>query len=273
MTRNLLELAANLEPHSRNVVIEFTPAVHGVDTPDPRFGQRTLISDAEPVLIALGRASRLVVSLDTLQCGYFGDDLAVQFEQVFYAKRRAEGISAGVVEFGEAGQAIGLEVDARVLEYAPGPRGARQGLRPVDPDPGAQVCNPCNPYILSIAQTHLRVRRAIASGPRRMVSGLYPLNCTPTTALRGFRLGACRAVVCVHPTRRATTSGSFATPPFGSRFPLPRGSRGRPPHTVSGGHPPVAPRGVGKACRWAAIACASPPAEETGKAIVWAQFS
>ncbi len=121
-----------------------------------------------------------------MQCGYFGDDLAVQFEQVFYAKRRAEGISAGVVEFGEAGQAICLEVDARVLEYAPGPRGARQGLRPVDPDPGAQVWNPRNPYILSIAQTHLRVRRAIASGPRRMVSGLYPLNCTPTTALRGF---------------------------------------------------------------------------------------
>ena len=31
--------------------------------------------------------------------------------------------------------------------------------------------------------------------------------------------------------------------------------------------------GVGKAFRWAAIACASPPAEETGKAIVWVHFS
>ncbi len=53
----------------------------------------------------------------------------------------------------------------------------------------------------------------------------------------------------------------------------PRGSRGRPPHTVSGGHPPVAPRGVGKACRWPRIVCASPPAEETGKAIVGVHFS
>ena len=56
-------------------------------------------------------------------------------------------------------------------------------------------------------------------------------------------------------------------------FPVPRGSRGRPPHTVSGGHLPVAPRGVGKAFRWAAIAYASPPAEETGKAIVWVHLS
>ncbi len=53
----------------------------------------------------------------------------------------------------------------------------------------------------------------------------------------------------------------------------PRGSRGRPPHTVSGGHRPVAPRGVGKAFRWAAIAGASPAAEETGKAIVGVHFS
>ncbi len=50
-----------------------------------------------------------------------------------------------------------------------------------------------------------------------------------------------------------TTSGGLATPPFGSLFP--------------------SPRGVGKACRGAAIARASPPAEETGKAIVWVQFS
>ncbi len=85
--------------------------------------------------------------------------------------------------------------------------------------------------------------------PRFSVSGLYQLNCTHTTALRGFRLEARRAVVCMHHKRCATTSGSLATPPFGSHFPSPRGSRGRPPHTVSGGHPPVAPRGVGKACR------------------------
>ncbi len=60
--------------------------------------------------------------------------------------------------------------------------------------------------------------------PRFSVSGLYQLNCTHTT-----------------------TSGSLATPPFGSLFPSPLGSRVRPPHTLSGGHPPVAPRGVGKA--------------------------
>ena len=32
------------------------------------------------------------------------------------------------------------------------------------------------------------------------------------------------------------------------------------------------PRGVGKASRWATIACASPPAEETGKAFIGVQF-
>ncbi len=89
--------------------------------------------------------------------------------------------------------------------------------------------------------------------PRFSVSGLHQLNCTHTTALRGFRLGARRAVVLEHHKRRATTSGRLATPPFGSLFP--------------------SPRGVGKAFRWAAIACASPPAEETGKAIVWVHFS
>ena len=40
----------------------------------------------------------------------------------------------------------------------------------------------------------------------------------------------------------------------------------------SEGHPPVTLRGVGKACRWAAIACAIPSTEETGKAIVGVQF-
>ncbi len=45
----------------------------------------------------------------------------------------------------------------------------------------------------------------------------------------------------------------LATPPFASLFP--------------------SPRGVGKACRWAAIAGASLPADETGKAIVWVHFS
>ncbi len=109
--------------------------------------------------------------------------------------------------------------------------------------------------------------------PGFSVSGLHQLNCTHTTALRGFRRGARRAVMLEHHKRRATTSGSLATPPFGSLFASPRGSRGRPPHTVSGGHRPVAPRGVGKAFRWAAIAGASPAAEETGKAIVGVHFS
>ncbi len=84
---------------------------------------------------------------------------------------------------------------------------------------------------------------------RNAPSGLHQLTCTHTTALRGFRLGARRAVMLEQHKRRATTSGGLATPPFGSLFP--------------------SPRGVGKACRWPRIACASPPAEETGKAIVW----
>ncbi len=44
-----------------------------------------------------------------------------------------------------------------------------------------------------------------------------------TTVLRGFRLGARRAVMLEHHKRRATTSGGLARPPFGSLFPPPRG--------------------------------------------------
>ena len=105
------------------------------------------------------------------------------------------------------------------------------------------------------------------------ISGLYQLNCTPPAALRGFRTSSRAACGARTPRRDALLAGNLATPPFGSLFPLPSGVAGAPPHTVSGGHPPVAPRGVGKACRWAAIAGASPPAGETGKAIVWVHFS
>ncbi len=49
--------------------------------------------------------------------------------------------------------------------------------------------------------------------PRFSVSGLYQLNCTHTTALRGFRLGARRALVCMHHKRRATTPGAAGASP------------------------------------------------------------
>ncbi len=79
------------------------------------------------------------------------------------------------------------------------------------------------------------------------------LTCTISRIIRRssevIRLGARRAVTLEHHTRRATTSGGLGRPPFGSRFPL--------------------PRGVGNACRWTRIARASPPAEGTGNAIVW----
>ncbi len=57
-------------------------------------------------------------------------------------------------------------------------------------------------------------------------------------------------------------------------FPVPSVVAGAPPaYGVVGTPPGGPPRGVGKACRWSAIACTSPPAEETGKAIVWVHFS
>ncbi len=96
---------------------------------------------------------------------------------------------------------------------------------------------------------------------------------TPRDGLPRFSARSVRRGDAGHRKAWATPSESLGKPPFRSRFPLPLGSRGRPPHTVSGGHPPVAPRGVGKACRWPRIACAFPPAGETGKAIVWVQFS
>ena len=67
-------------------------------------------------------------------------------------------------------------------------------------------------------------------------SGLYQLNCTPTTVLRGFRLGARRALVS------CTTSGARRRPeasqrrPSG-RFSRPLGASGR----LSDGRPSPAP--------------------------------
>ncbi len=54
-------------------------------------------------------------------------------------------------------------------------------------------------------------------------SGVDKQKFNPTKAVRGLPLGARRAVMLEHHKRRATTSGSLATPPFGSLFPSPRG--------------------------------------------------
>ncbi len=78
---------------------------------------------------------------------------------------------------------------------------------------------------------------------------------------------------------RSPTSGPRRRPeatqrrPSG-RFSRPLGGRGGAPRIrCRGDTPRWPPGGVGKACRWPRIACASPPAEETGKAIVGVQFS
>ncbi len=85
-------------------------------------------------------------------------------------------------------------------------------------------------------------RRARFAMPRiataHAPSGLHQLNCTHTTALRGFRLGARRAVMREHHKRRATTPGAAgASPVYRSRgdTPLvpPGASQDRPSGRVS----------------------------------------
>ena len=87
-----------------------------------------------------------------------------------------------------------------------------------------------------------------------MTTSTHFHNSVPhTTAPRGSRLGARRAVMPGHHKGRATTTGSLGAPPSGSLFPP--------------------PRGVEDACRCLGIAGAPPPTEETGKAIVWGMES
>ena len=65
------------------------------------------------------------------------------------------------------------------------------------------------------------------------ISGLFQLKCAPTTALRGFRRGAQRAVMLEHYKRQAKMPGAAgASPAYRRRGDTPRwlpGGRGGVP--------------------------------------------
>ena len=98
---------------------------------------------------------------------------------------------------------------------------------------------------------HLEGDFEVGPGPKYHVYLVLP--CTISRIIRRssevIRPGARRAAMRSPSQTPGNAAGGLGRPPFGSRFPL--------------------PRGVGNACRWPRIARASPPAEGTGNAIVW----
>src|ERR1051325_6646356 len=115
------EFAAELQSYSVDVFLAGQPAPHGVGTHDPNVRDRTLEAHAEGGL----RPRRVVAA--RLVPRQLDDELLIEFEQVLEADGAAVGIVGGGGERRVRGQAVGLEVDAGVLQHAagvgrPGPR-------------------------------------------------------------------------------------------------------------------------------------------------------
>ena len=67
-----------------------------------------------------------------LHAGKLDHQLLVELEQILNPECTSPGVVSGVVEFREAGQAVGFEVDAGVFQYPAGTRGTGQRLRAVE---------------------------------------------------------------------------------------------------------------------------------------------
>jgi hypothetical protein len=114
--RDRLELPAELGADAKIVFVgALEDLIGSIGAEQPGPVDRDLIANTEPVLRVLGADA---VILKRLHHGHLEDDLLIQIEEILQANGAAEGVGAGVVEFREAGQGVGLEVDADVLEYA-----------------------------------------------------------------------------------------------------------------------------------------------------------
>ena len=102
----------------------------GAEQPGPV--DRDLIAHTKAVL-RFGGADAGDRIAEGLHRGRFKDELLIEIEEVLQAYGAAIGVGAGVVEFRVAGQGVGLEVDADVLQYAR-VEAIDQGLRVAEAD-------------------------------------------------------------------------------------------------------------------------------------------
>src|SRR6478736_606887 len=117
------------------VVVGREDLIGSIGAEQPRPGDRDLIAYTEAKLRVLGADA---VILEGLHRGHLEDELLIQIEEILQANRAAEGVGASVVEFREAGQGVGLEVDANILQYARA-IAIDQGLRVAEADEEVRV--------------------------------------------------------------------------------------------------------------------------------------
>src|SRR5258708_39687632 len=118
------ELAAELHSRTENIFPPLPPALHGVEANDPGARERMLIAGSDGVF----RPQRVVAP--ALDRGRFDDNLTIKVgEQVLQSQRPAVRVARGGVERRIARQAVGLERDSSVPQYAAGIAPARQRLR------------------------------------------------------------------------------------------------------------------------------------------------
>src|SRR5262249_55160303 len=112
------ELPAELDAEAEVVFVgTLSDLIGGIGAQQPGAGERDLIANAEAVLRVSGADA---VILEGLNRGHLEDELLTQIlaEKIYQANRAAVSGGAAVVEFRVAGQGVGLEVDADVLQNA-----------------------------------------------------------------------------------------------------------------------------------------------------------
>src|SRR5215831_122971 len=116
--RDRSELPPDLEADAEVVVGgALDDLISGIGAKQPGPVNRDLIAYTEAILRFRGADAGDRIA-EGLHSSHLEDELLIQIEEILQAYRAAIGVRAGVVEFRVAGQGVGLEVDADVLQYA-----------------------------------------------------------------------------------------------------------------------------------------------------------
>src|SRR6516225_8471527 len=126
--RDRSKLPPDLDPYAEVVVGALGDLIGSIGAEQPGPGDRDLISYTEAVLRFCDADAGDRIA-EGLHSSHLEDELLIQIEEILQAYRAAPGVGSGIVEFRIAGQGVGLEVDADVLQNA----------RAIDIDQGLRV--------------------------------------------------------------------------------------------------------------------------------------
>ena len=90
------KLPSEFRTKAEVVFVTFEDMIGRIGAEQPGPVERDLIANTEAVLRVLGADA---VILEGLHHGHLEDELLIQIEEILQAKRAAEGVGAGVVEF------------------------------------------------------------------------------------------------------------------------------------------------------------------------------